>query len=57
MQTIQILLAAQYERQRVFTSCGWFFDDFGRIEPQNNVAYAAQAVWLTYLATGVDLTM
>ncbi len=57
MQTIQILLAAQYERQRVFTSCGWFFDDFGRIEPQNNVAYAAQAVWLTYLATGVDLTL
>jgi alpha-amylase/alpha-mannosidase (GH57 family) len=57
MQTLQILLAAQYERQRIFTSCGWFFDDFGRIEPQNNVAYAAQAVWLTYLATGVDLTM
>ena len=56
MQKIQILLAAQYERQRVFTSCGWFFDDFGRIEPQNNVAYAAQAVWLTYLATGVDYT-
>ena len=56
MQSIQILLAAQYERQRIFTSCGWFFDDFGRIEPQNNVAYAAQAVWLTYLATGTDLT-
>lgn len=56
LQRIQILLAAQYERQRVFTSCAWFFDDFGRIEPQNNVAYAAQAVWLTYLATGVDLS-
>ncbi len=56
LQRIQILLAAQYERQRLFTSCGWFFDDFGRIEPQNNVAYAAQAVWLTYLATGVDLS-
>lgn len=54
-ERIQILLAAQYERQRVFTSCGWFFDDFGRIEPQNNVAYAAQSVWLTYVATGVDL--
>lgn len=52
---IQILLAAQYERQRMFTSCGWFFDDFNRIEPVNNVAYAAQCVWLTYLATGVDL--
>jgi len=39
----------------MFTSCGWFFDDFDRIEPKNNVAYAAQAVWLARLATGVDL--
>jgi hypothetical protein len=53
---IRLLLAAQYERQRMFTSCGWFFDDFDRIEPRNNVAYAAQAVWLTKMATGVDLT-
>jgi hypothetical protein len=52
---IQLLLQAQYERQRIFTSCGWYFDDFDRIEPRNNVAYAAQAVWLTYLATGIDL--
>ena len=52
---ILLLLRAQYERQRMFTSCGWYFDDFDRIEPRNNVAYAAQAVWLTYLATGVDL--
>ena len=52
---ILLLLRAQFERQRMFTSCGWFFDDFDRIEPRNNVAYAAQAVWLTYLATGVDL--
>ena len=51
-----ILLAAQYERQRMFTSCGWFFEDFDRIEPKNNVRYAAQAVWLTRLATGVDLS-
>jgi len=41
------LLRAQYERQRMFTSCGWFFDDFNRIEPRNNVNYAAQAFWLT----------
>lgn len=53
---IELLLQAQYERQRMFTSCGWFFDDFDRIEPRNNVAYAAQAVWLTFLATGVNLT-
>ncbi len=38
---------AQYERQRMFTSCGWFFDDFDRIEPRNNVKYAAQAICLT----------
>jgi len=52
---ISILLAAQYERQRIFTSCGWFFDHFHRIEPQNNIAYAAQAVWLTEKATGKAL--
>jgi hypothetical protein len=56
MEKIQYLLAAQYERQRMFTSCGWFFDDFDRIEPRNNIAYAAQAVWLTQLAVGVDLS-
>lgn len=51
-----LLLAAQFERQRVFTSCGWYFEDYDRIEPKNNTAYAAQAVWLNYLATGNDLT-
>jgi hypothetical protein len=55
IQKIGILLAAQYERQRIFTSCGWFFDNFHRIEPQNNIAYAAQAVWLTNHATGKNL--
>jgi hypothetical protein len=55
LKKIDLLLKAQYERQRMFTSCGWFFDDFDRIEPRNNVAYAAQAVWLTNLATGVNL--
>jgi hypothetical protein len=52
---IRLLLEAQRERQRMFTSCGWYFDDFGRIESKNNVAYAAQAVRLVRLATGVDL--
>jgi hypothetical protein len=55
VEKIGYLLWAQYERQRIFTSCGWFFDDFDRIEPRNNVAYAAQAVWLTRKATGIDL--
>ena len=52
---IGLLLEMQRERQRMFTSCGWFFEDFDRIEPQNNVAYAAHAVRLARLATGVDL--
>ena len=30
-------------------------DEFSRIEPKNNVAYAAQSVFLTRLVTGVDL--
>jgi len=55
-ERITLLLRGQYERQRIFTSCGWFFEDFDRIEPRNNVAYAASAVWLTYQATGVDLS-
>jgi len=55
-QRVQRLLAAQNERQRMFTSCGWFFEDFARIEPKNNVAHAAQAVQLTRLATGDDLS-
>lgn len=53
---IGMLLQAQFERQRAFTSCGWFFEDFDRIEPKNNVRYMAQAVWLTRRATGIDLT-
>lgn len=52
---IDLLLAAQYERQRMFTSCGWFFEHFHRIEPQNNIAYAAQAIWLTEQVTGKNL--
>ncbi len=56
LSQVHQLLEAQKERQRIFTSCGWFFDDFSRLEPRNNVAYAAQAVRLTNLATGVNLS-
>ena len=49
---IALLLKSQFERQRMFTSCGWFFDDFDRIEPINNVTHAAQAVWLCHQAAG-----
>ncbi len=52
---LHLMLEAQRERQRMFTSCGWFFEDFDRIEPRNNVAYAAQATLLARQATGVDL--
>jgi hypothetical protein len=53
---ISLLLESQRERQRMFTSCGWFFDDFDRIEPRNVILYAAQAVHLAHLATGIDLS-
>jgi Domain of unknown function (DUF3536)/Glycosyl hydrolase family 57 len=56
VRQIRLLLEAQRERQRVFTSCGWYFDDFSRTESRNNVAYATQALRLTYLATGVNLS-
>jgi hypothetical protein len=56
VEQIRLLLEAQQERQRIFTSCGWYFDDFSRIEPRNSSAYAAQAIYLTYKATGVDLS-
>ena len=39
----------------MFTSCGWFFEDFDRIEPQNAVRYAANAVHLARKATNTDL--
>jgi len=55
VKKIAMILAAQYEKQRIFTSCGWFYENFHRIEPQNNIAYAAQAVWLTNQVTGKDL--
>lgn len=55
VRRIHLMLEAGRERQRMFTSCGWFFEDFDRIEPRNNVAYAAQAVYLCRLATGVSL--
>ena len=52
---LHLLLEGRRHRQQMFMSCGWFFEDFSRIEPRNNVAYAAQAVNLIRMATGVDL--
>jgi hypothetical protein len=53
---LALSLNAQKERQRMFTSCGWYFEDFNRLESKYNLAYAAQAVWLARQATGVDLS-
>ncbi len=51
---INHLLQAQYERQRMYTSCGWFFEDFDRIEPQNTIAYAIQSLLFTQEVTGLN---
>ena len=40
------LVEAQYYRQLMFTSCGFFFEDLDRIEPKNNIAFAAKAIKL-----------
>ena len=51
-EKLMLLMKAQYERQRMYTSCGWFFGDFERIEARNNLAYAAMAVLLLEKVTG-----
>jgi alpha-amylase/alpha-mannosidase (GH57 family) len=55
MNRLNLIMQAQIARQWMFTSCGWFFDEFDRIEPRNNVAYAAQAVYLMEAGTGSSL--
>ncbi len=55
VERIHLLLKSQWERQRMYASCAWFFEDFDRIEPQNAVIYAAQAIFLARKASGVDL--
>jgi alpha-amylase/alpha-mannosidase (GH57 family) len=50
------LFQAELDCQRMFTSCGWFFDDLDRIEPRNAVIYGTHAVWLTMQATGFDIS-
>jgi len=55
LHRIDLLLRAQLYKQRMFTSCGWFFEDFDRIEPRIVVVSAAQAIWWVRQATGIDL--
>jgi hypothetical protein len=54
-QVLHRLLLAQFERQRMYTSCGWFFEDFDRIEPRNNIRYAAHALVLTESVCGQEI--
>lgn len=49
------LLEAQFYLQYSFTSCGFFFEDLDRIEPQNNIAFARRAISLVWQALGIDL--
>ncbi len=53
--TLAFLFKAQEYRLRVFTSCGWFFEDFDRIEPRNSVICAAYGIFLIEQALGVSL--
>jgi hypothetical protein len=46
---------AQLHRQRMFTSCGWFFEKLARPEPRYVIAQAVRALQLVKQATGVDL--
>jgi alpha-amylase/alpha-mannosidase (GH57 family) len=55
LQRIGHLVTAQLHRQRMFTSCGWFFDDLDRFEPRYVIANAARAIQLCRQATGVNL--
>jgi hypothetical protein len=50
------LLEAQLHRQRMYTSCAFFFDDLDRYEPRYAIANAIRALALTRYATGEDLS-
>ncbi|HID61695.1 MAG TPA: DUF3536 domain-containing protein [Anaerolineae bacterium] len=52
---ILTLLEAQYYRQAMYTSCGFFFEDLSRLEPRYIIAYATKAIYLVGEATGVSL--
>ena len=50
----KLLVQAQFERLRMFSSDAWFFFDLDRIEPLNALKYAAHATNLVEQATGQD---
>ena len=47
LSRLRALLEGQFYRQMMFTSCGFFFEDLERIEPVNDIRYAAKAIHLT----------
>jgi hypothetical protein len=49
------LAQAQLHRQRMFSSCGWFFEELDRPEPRYVVAQAMRAIQLVQQATGIEL--
>jgi hypothetical protein len=49
------LVQAQLHRQRMFTSCGWFFEQLDRPEPRYVIAQALRAIQLVQQATGTDV--
>jgi hypothetical protein len=55
-RSLLALLEAQLYRQRMYASCGFFFDDLDRHEPRYAIANAVQALILTRQATGEDLS-
>ena len=55
LRQVERLLEAQFMRQWMYTSCGFFFEDLSRIEPKNNIAYAARAIRYVAEATGQNL--
>ncbi|MFL7792355.1 MAG: DUF3536 domain-containing protein [Anaerolineae bacterium] len=55
-QRLLWLLKAQFHRQRMYTSCTFFFADLERHEPRYAIANGIQAMALTHYATGNDLS-
>lgn len=57
LKVLEQVFLAELEAQRMFASCGWFFEDLNRIEPKNNLNHAAYAVWLIRSALGKDIAI
>jgi hypothetical protein len=50
------LFEAQYNRQTMFTSCAYFFEDLDRLEPRAAIARAARAISLVEASCNLRLT-